>query len=296
MKLLRSWMSHHPFKVVLFTFLFTLIPAIMAVTNEALFYPGLVAFAVFVAVWAVSVWRYSKHVITILLLAALFSYGSEPTPPPQKNAAAIGVGVVIICVGSYCVYRVVKFCERKFPPKDTNAPPQEFSAVGGEYGGACQYSAIGSCYVPPTLNSFPYEDMSVNPTTFTLNVGVHYGVVTTSMSVNNQEGTTQTWDEFQADMATHGLFLTGRPSAQAQYEMDGAPCDPLMVPIELNPLTGRVSQKSTAQLQNVSVERSPNLTDWYPLLSTDVADGTMFQVIDTTREGQMFYRVQLTQP
>jgi hypothetical protein len=291
MKQIRSWMSHHPFKVVLFTFLFTLIPALMAVTNERFFYVGLSAFMFFVIVWAITVWRYSKNIVTVLLITVIMA-----APLKQAKAAMVGVGVIVICVGSYCVYKVVKVCQKKFPPKDTNAPPAEFTAASSEYGGAYEYSSIGSCYQPSLLNASPYENLLINPTTFTLNVMVEPAGVTTSMSVNNAEGTAQDWTTFQAEMATHGLFITGHPGGQPQFEMGGVPCDPSMVPLEFDPLTGRVTHHTSGDMRRVIVERSLNLVDWTPLLVTDTGVGNGFKVVDTTREGQMFYRVQVTQP
>jgi hypothetical protein len=206
----------------------------------------------------------------------------------------LGVGVIVICVGGYCVYKVVKVCQKKFPPKDTNAPPESFTAAGGEYGGATEYSSIGSCLLPPDF--VPHEDLTQNPTTFTINVVVEPAGAAVSMSANSDEGTTQTWEQFQAEMASRGLFLTGRPAYLPQYELGGIPCDPSMVPLEFDPLSGRVTQKTGGDMRRVTIERSWDLTNWAPLLVTDVGVGSGFKVVDTTREGQMFYRVQLSQP
>jgi len=294
MKNIRSWMSHHPFKVVLFTFLFTLIPAIMAVTNESMFYPGLIAFMVFVIVWAICLWRHGKNLAVVAIFITAFVVRAEEPKP----AVPIAVGTVVICVGAYCVYKMVKVCQKKFPPKSETNSNDGFSASEDEYGGAYEYSSIGSCYEPPSVNAFPYEDLLQNPTTFTLNVLVREGSIKTSMTANNEEGTTQTWDQFVSEMVGHGLFLTGRSSWQPQFEINGVPCDPSMVPLEFDQQTGRVTQRKEGYypLRRVIIERSPNLQDWYPLMVTDVSDGTGFKVVDTTREGQMFYRVQVTQP
>lgn len=293
MKQIRSWMSHHPFKVVLFTFLFTFIPAIMAVTNESIFYPGLAAFMFFVIVWAVSVWRYSKHIVMAMIIASILSShakAKEPDPPIQP-AAALAVGAVVICVGGICIYKIVKVCQKKFPPKSTNAPPESLTASGeDEYAAAYEYSSIGSCYVPPSFNASGYENLFINPTTFTLNIAVKADEVVTSMIANNEEGTTQTWEQFQSEMAEHGLHLTGRPS-EPQFSRGGVPCDGATVPLEFDQATGRVLQRTGGDMRRVVIERSPNLVDWSPLLQTDVGVGTRFQVVDTSRDGQSFYRV-----
>jgi hypothetical protein len=92
------------------------------------------------------------------------------------------------------------------------------------------------------------------------------------------------------------LFLTGHPSYPPQYERGGVPCDPSMVPLEFDPFTGKVTHYTGGEMRRVVVERSPNLVEWSPLLVTETGVGSGFKVIDTTREGQMFYRVSVAQP
>lgn len=289
-------MSANPFKVVLFTFWFTILPTIMAFREDSI--PvGLATYFTWLLIWAMEMTEYAKRAVKALLIAALLAGQIQPARAEPPQAAAIGVGVVVICVGGYCVYKVVKFCQKKFPPKSTNAPPEEFSAAGDEYGGACEYSSIGSCYTPPDfpLNSFPYEDTARPPTTFTLHVTVGPGAVKASMSAVADDGMAQDWIAFQDEMASHGLLLTGHPS-QPQFETGGVPCDPSMVPLEFDAWTGRITQKREGHaLRRVSIERSPNLQDWHPMMVTDVSDGTRFQCIDCTRESQMFYRVYSTE-
>jgi len=309
MKTIMQWLRLHPLKAVLFTTIFTAI-ATAAGFREDLQSLFIAAFIVNLVLWAVTfrldmlahekLFRHENWMrmnkLMALLLAGLFSYTpaqSAERPQQQESVAAIGVGVVVICVGGYCVYRVVKVCQKKFPPKSAETNSNDsFSAAGDEYGGATEYSSIGSCYVP-SLNSFPYEDLLQNPTTFTLSVALRQGTAQMKMSANNEEGTTQTWDQFVSDIADHGLFLTGRPALEPQYERDRIPCDRASVPLSFDPFTGRVTHNTGGELRHVTIERSPNLQDWYPLLVTDVSDNTGFQVVDTTREGQMFYRVSL---
>lgn len=292
-------MSHHPFKVVLFTFLFTIIPAIMAVTSESWFYPGLGAFTGFLIVLVICWIRHNNTITALLAVSILTGHvqASPPPPPPPDPEPAVGiaVGVVVICVGGVCIYKLVKVCQKVFPPKSTNSN-ESFSATGeDEYAGAYEYSSIGSCYIPQAINAIP-TDQPQNPTTFTLKVIVERAGVTTSMSADSTEGTTQTWTEFEADMASHGLFITGHPSPYPQFSMNGVPCDGAVVPLEFDRATGRVVQVTGGDLRRVYIERSTNLADWGPLLQTDVGVGTGFKCIDTTREGQMFYRVSSVQP
>jgi hypothetical protein len=91
-------------------------------------------------------------------------------------------------------------------------------------------------------------------------------------------------------MASHGLFITGHPSPP-QFQMGGLPCDPSVVPLEFDEATGRVTHHTGGDMRRVVIERSPNLTDWYPLMQTDTGIGSGFTCIDTTRVGTCFYRV-----
>ncbi len=227
---------------------------------------------------------FMKLILTLLLCTNLV------VPAKPQEAVAVGVTVVVVCVGGVCIYKVVKFCQKKFPPKDTNAPPDSLSLDSGEYGGAFEYSSIGSCYVPPEVNSFPYEDLLHAPTTFTLSVLLTNGAIATTMSADATEGTAQSWSEFQAEIASHGLLLTGHPAYEPQFERNGAPCSPEEVPLTFDNV-GKVTQHGYGEHRTIVIERSPNLQDWYPLMVTDIPDGTGFKIIDTTREQSCFYRV-----
>jgi hypothetical protein len=304
---LLQWASTYPVKTILFTFLFTIIPTILAFRDD-LIPAGLAAGCIGLMFWIDSFVRWKiviKRTATVLIAAALLASTVQQTrsdPVPDKpNSAALGVGIVVICVGGFCIYKVVKLCQKKFPPKtaDTNSNDGFTAISDGEYGGACEYSSIGSCYegdAQSLTTLTAAEEDAINPTTFTLNVMLNQYSVTTSMSANNKENSTQSWSEFQSEMYEHGLSITGHSSFQPKFESEGRPCDPSMVPLEFDVSTGRVTHRYGGELKRVVVERSPNLQDWYPLMVTDVGVGTGFQVVDTTRAGQMFYRVSMSQP
>jgi hypothetical protein len=297
---LQRWLHNHPLKAVFFTVIFTIL-ATSAAFREDIFWKLACIYAIILCIWGLIFVFDNKRIIALALTAGLLfpSLANPQEKPPQQEeeAVAVTVGVIVICGGSYCIYKMIKICQKNMPPKDTNSAPSELTADGSdEYGGAQEFSSIGSCYIPASPNSFPYEDLFHNPTTFTIDVSLNGGVISTRMGVNNQEGTAQTWDQFVAEMADHGLFLTGRAALAPQYERDGVPCDAADVPLSFDPLTGHVIHNTGGELRTVSVERSPNMETWYPFLATDVADGSRFRVVDTTREGQMFYRVQLIQP
>jgi len=294
---LLSWANSHPTITTLLTLLlFAAVPLAINSNEKLADNPyawaigGLLVFVIGGA-WCVVLRRHSKHLITAFLVVDFLASAVQPAKP-----AGYAAGVAVLCVGAYCVYKMVKTCQRVFPPKskDTNSNGG-FSATGtDEYAGCFEYSSIGSCYVP-SGNEFRAAVDTVQATTFDLNVIVEPYGTTCSMTAHKEEAP-QTWAEFQADMATHGLFMTGHPSPVPQFSRNGVPCDESAVPLWFDPVTGAVTQRSGGDMRRVVVERSVDLVTWSPLLQTDVSVGNGFKVEDTTAEGSMFYRVQVSQP
>lgn len=287
---LLQWASRHPIQVALFSCWFSVIATALAFREDWL-WPGLALFSMGLAAWSVSVLRHFRATLLMTLAIALTL---QPAKAEQNEAVPIAVGVVVICVGGVCVYKAVKFCSRKFP-KSTNAPPSLTASGSDEIAAAYEYSSPGSCYVPPDGLSLQ-EDPTQNPTTFTLGVTVHGESVTTTMSANNAEGTTQDWTGFATEMAQHGLHLTGRAQSAPQYAQNGVPCDSGAVPLWFDPVTGRIVHDQGGQLRRVVVERSVDLENWSHLLTTDVSDGSKFAIVDVSRFGQGFYRVSVGTP
>jgi hypothetical protein len=243
-----------------------------------------------------------KSIIPLLLAASMAvpnfdkADAEEPLRNNDPNAVPIGAAVVVICVGGYCVYRLVKFCQKKFP-KETNT--NELTVRGGEeYGGAWNYGMIGSCYDPQFQAASVTE---TDATTFSLNVLVGQGgTLSTTMSTVSGEGTTQSFEEFQIEVAGHGLWVTGNGDNTQYFSINRVPCVDIEcrmgIPISFDEDTKSVKIESDGVMQRVSIERSSNLVNWSPFLITDVAEGGGFRTIDTTRDEQMFYRVTVLQP
>lgn len=238
-----------------------------------------------------------KYLLSISLCAMLVTptKASEPEIVFQP-AAGVAVGVTVVAAFGYGTYRLVKFCQKKFPPKQNGETNSfGFSASGDdEYAAAYEYSSIGSCNLPESLISNSPTEGS-NSTTFTLNIKLNQNSSSISMSANSDPSIAQTWDEFAAEMAEHGLVMTGRPS-WPQFSRSRVPCSSASVPLSFDEATGRVIHNTGGELKRVTVERSLNLQDWYPFLVTDTGERSGLKVIDTTREGQMFYRVSVSQP
>jgi hypothetical protein len=82
-----------------------------------------------------------KGIVLVLALAIATSSSTKA----QEPALPYAVGAVVVVVGGVAVYKLVKFCQKRFP-KDTNAPPEQASN-----GAAWTYAAMGSCYSPASM-------------------------------------------------------------------------------------------------------------------------------------------------
>jgi hypothetical protein len=59
----------------------------------------------------------------------------------------------------------------------------------------------------------------------------------------------------------------------------------------------RTSQTGAqGEMRKITVLRSNDMKNWTEFLTTEVGAGAGIQVVDCTREGQMFYRVEMTLP
>jgi hypothetical protein len=186
------------------------------------------------------------------------------------------------------VYRLVKFCQEKFPKEDKGTNSLAFSA-DEEYGASWSYSSYGYCYESAFQRASAPED---DATTFHLDVLVGVGgtIYTTMKAVRGPE-TVQTFAEFQAEVAAHGLVLADHAEGEPHYERNRITCDGENVPLAIDYLSKTIIHSTGGIMRNVTVARSTNMKDWSPLMTTQVSEGTGFRVVDTTREGQMFYRV-----
>jgi hypothetical protein len=293
MKKLNQWIKAHPYKSMLFTFLFVQIAAIMAVVNENGFWCGLAIFVALVVLWAV---EFSRDISKLSIVLALSISTSLNAAEPEASPAGVAVGVVVICVGGYCVYRVVKFCQKKFPKEtaSTNNPPA-FMPQGDESAASWNYGSLGSC--DPTLTPGPdFLAPETSATLFVVDVRIdEEGSVTVRTSARG-EAETQDWIEFQSEVARHGIQITGSPDGSQYFSTNRVPCSAEAVPISFDPDTKTVDLKdSGGPVKLIEVQRSRDLQNWSPFLRTRVgAGGRGLRIEDATTASSMFYRVNIS--
>lgn len=283
MKTIKQWIKDRPFSAITFSIWFTFLSCMMATCAPE---PFAVLFVATLVGWVFTV---ARHGVRLVLLLAVAVPAKAEDRPQQSQAVAIGAAVVVVCVGGYCVYRLAKFCQKKFPKenKDTNS---NFSAQSDEYGASWNYAPMGSCH--PDDGDFNAFATQGNGTLFRLNVFLHWsGETSVSMTANTSPEATQSFLEFQADVRSHGLEIAGTGDGSQFFSINKVPCDPAQVPIEFDPITRVVSHNNGYQLRRVVIERSTDLINWSSFLTTDASVGTGFAVEDASINGQMFYRV-----
>ena len=289
MNTIREWIAGKPITAFLLAALFGSLPTAAGLRPDWIPYLG-VLFCLSLLAMVFSMWKFTGPFI--LALAIVFN--ARPAEPDPQPAVPIGAAFVVICVGGFCVYKLVKFCQEKFP-KDNGGSNSltGFSATSSdEYGASWAFNSYGYCYEPAfQLASVENDDA----TTFNINVMVEAGgSLRTSMSAVSGVGTFQTFSEFQAEVAAHGLVLSDHSEASPHFERNRVPCDGEDVPLYIDPILRTITHSTGGTMRSIVVERSMNLVDWSPFLTTTVSEGTGFRVVDTTREGQMFYRVMVS--
>lgn len=301
---MRNWITGEPVTAFILAAGFGSLATAMGLRED--WTPYLLAvFVVGLIVMTVSMWKYTAPVVLAALLAAPQLQAQAPFPDRQEQIQPAGVGVAVgvgcLCLGAYCVYKVASWCNKKFPPKDTNAV-SNFAATGGqsgdEYGAAYNYAAAGSCW--PGEYEFAPAGEDDGGTLWRLNILLESADVVrqTMTATSGPDQGFQTFEQFQAEMLSHGLWMSGVADGRQTFSWNRQPIDPSMSPISFDPETKTVrnTMAGEGERRRIVVSRSADLRNWSHFLSTEVGVGAGVQVVDATRKGQMFYRVEITQP
>lgn len=307
MKLLLAWMKAHPLLVAGFSSVFTWLATSIAFLPEWLLMGTVIYCALAVVVAGLIYWQ-SKALLVLVLSVSLI------LPPPARaeeqggtggagGCAAAAVAVVVIVIGGIIIYKIGKFCQRKFPktkPPATNDPPAELVMELGGQGGDTSYAAglnfgeLGSCYQGDICSDQRLPDQvvgSVIVTTCTLLLRVEPETIRL-MSMQTQTGNeaVQSWAEFVSEAKALGVVITGH-AGDFSYALNGQP-----IPATASPIRWDASRRlvkvsnGSAPYYTVVVERSNDLFQWVELLRTEVEVGSTIQVQDANPGGQQFYR------
>lgn len=306
---MRNWIIGEPITAFILAAGFGSLATAMGLRHDWIPYL-LAVFVVGLIVMTISMWKYTAPIILAIVLAVPAANAQAPFPErdtlnvdlavtPAGVGVAVGIGC--LCVGAYCVYKVASWCNKKFPPKDTNAV-SNFAATGGqsgdEYGAAYNYAAAGSCW--PGDYEFAPSSEDEEGTLWRLNILLESAdTVRQTMTATSGGGQGfQTFEQFQAEMWSHGLWMSGMADGRQTFSWNRQPIDPSMSPIsfDADTKTVRNSLAGEGEMRKIVVSRSTDLRNWSHFLSTEIGVGAGVQVVDATRKGQMFYRVEMTTP
>ena len=307
MKQLNQWMHEHPYKAVGFAVLFTVVATFVG-CNDHLWNAGLAAWGLLVAAWSFIYLRDTRKLAAIL--ATVMAITSMPVKAAERepvNGGGVVIGIVVVCSAGVCVYKMVKFCQKKFPKEkaaNTNATPEALTwfssdggtgSGGGRSAGAKNFGDLGSCGAEEQSELYNSEGVMMPATLFTIDVRMDaQGRVTTQTGATFGTNDIQGWVDFQAEVATHGVQVTGVPG-HTSYATNGVPCASEDVPIMFDDVTHSVSIRGTGPSRRCEVERSTDMVAWAPFISVTVSREAGAQIVDASASGAMFYRVRLSE-
>jgi hypothetical protein len=155
-----KWIRFRPILTILFVMVLSSMATCLAFRGDWLFYGGL-AYTILALFIGYLIFRDAAKIMLIAFLASCLvipvQAQEQKNRPTEVEIAAAGgcaaaaVAVVVIAVGGYCVYKIVKFCQKHFPKeekKDTNKVDRvEFNlAESDSYAAAWNFGEMGSCW------------------------------------------------------------------------------------------------------------------------------------------------------
>jgi hypothetical protein len=290
-----SWVKAHPYKACLFA-------AIMAAlgawdgTRPYLQWIDLLPWALFLAAVALVIHWDGKGLSYLLIGAFLCQPIQSRAQSREPAAAGAIVAIVVVVVGGFIVFRIVRFCDRVFPrppaPAKTNNPPAVIFGASPSYALATTCTTFGSCY---TASSLMAEDAVATVVELS---GVIEETSQGTLGFRMQQTTklnptndTVSLSEFERGIQDWGVHFGS--AGEVFYGLDGQPSSPDQVPItvQLNGFSSAVNACDPSwEHLPVVFERSTDLFHWEPILTVTVNEGQRISFSDATYEGQMFYR------
>lgn len=285
----RSWIRLCPFTAVYVSSFMTLLVTLAATVGPPADLIFAVGFVTMLGAIMVSVWMLGRRgLLPVLLCVALIGIPHSRA----ERVAPVVIGGVVVIVGGVIIYKVAKFCQRKFPknPPNTNDPPAFIMATpgSGTDAAAWTYGSMGSCYVPPPS----FNAASEGPAAINFSIWIKADLTPSITYLHGGEDGIQDVDGWNADLAGWGLSMSSNGPSES-YSHDGVP-----VPREASPiafgadLSHMVSViKDGVPNVTVRIERSYDLVEWGAVLEASVPVGMSLQLDDVSESSQTFYRV-----
>jgi hypothetical protein len=223
--------------------------------------------------------------------------GGGGVTDPQCGAGGV-VAVLVLCAGAYCVYKLIKFCQKKFPRTAKNKEEDSFTfnpdGSPDTDAAAFNYGEMGSC--GPCDDELAASLTGGNPdphVNFILDLEVSVNeeddvILRPALSTDRTPESLITFLEFAKEVQEeHAVKITGT-SGSEYFSHNGIPIPKEEAAIQFDP--NRRAVKVANGDYSVVVERSFDLQTWETVLHTEVNPGAVVRMVDTTRTGQAFYR------
>lgn len=221
--------------------------------------------------------------ITAVVLALSLTFG---VPRAQAVPIVIGVGAILIVVGGGVIgCKAVNKCNKIAKAREhklTNESPFFIAGTEPEYAALFTWTEDTYCAEERLLPT--------TPVLFTMCPEMEPSGVSRMLTrADKGYEFTETWQEFEQEVAEHGLFIA-KPSS---YSRAGHPCEVAQVPITFSTNTHTVTIGGGGLL--MSVERSTDLMEWTAVLTINVEPTAQLR-IEEVGEDKCFYRITTREP
>lgn len=276
---ITPWLRAHPGQAVLLALSFIALGALAGFFDA---WSAELLIAAALAGVATCLWIRRGLARMMLLAAAIaipFPHATSAAETPDEEFGIIGVGVGVgVLVGfGFGAVKMIRFCQRKFPR--TNSPPANARAIASPSHAALWAQDAGS-----GADDCADNETSAGPTLFAIHIDPDHGPTTTATLRGSANF--QSLRDYRAEFASAGLALPRSADGSASFSIDGAPCSAEMVPMRY---TGGILDMGDGAASRVTIERSPDMRSWKPVIVVDASKPFRFE--DASVAPTMFYRV-----
>jgi hypothetical protein len=184
---------------------------------------------------------------------------------------------------------MIQFCKKHFgkDDKSTNSPPAEFVIAGDAPESGAVFSWTEEGYCTQARQTAPAVGLTLHITV----PSASNATMTASGGAGDQY--VQDLTGLQGELDAHGLPLFPTVEPTEFYEQNRHPCEPEQTRLSIDWPTKTIATGGPLLL---TLEGSPDLSLWEPVLRLKVIPGARVEVQDATEDGMQFYRTTIEQP
>jgi hypothetical protein len=234
-----------------------------------------------VGIWAWDT-RRTSAVLAALFLATQTMHAQEQFQPAAPYLLG-GLILLASCGLGYVGCQAVKACKRIPRGERGTNLIEEFHVAGED----CEYGA--AFFWPEKCYAERFFSTNREPVVTILNIVVGATNCTLSLQIDVESQFVDI-DGLKEELASHALFVPDSPRISESYSRNRHPVTAEQVPIKFNFETRTATIGGGGVM--VTVESSPDLTDWIPLLKLNAPAGTALEIPDVSH-GRQFYRATI---